>query len=1055
MAIPEFPPDCGKRPAACYIHQVAADDPERVCISIPLTLEPRDGFKDITFKQLDKAIDVASTWIETQFGIGQNFECLPYIGPQDLRYVLLMIASVNTGHKLFVPSPRNSLEAHVKLLHDYQCDSFLVAEESQVAQKIVNGIQSQIKLQVVRVPRLEYFLDPANHARHYEYNKSFDEAKLDPFAAMHTSGTTGLPKPIVVRQGVIASLDACQRIASLCGSRPFVDYWKGMRCFLPFPLFHAAGLGYFISSLFYNSIVVLPPPVPLTAELANEIHVHGNVQASQLPPAILVEISKVPEHLDNLSRLSYMCTGGGPLPKSIGDLISSRTHLFVGFGSTEMGPFPSGIPSREDWDYFDFSAAFGVDMRLFTDDLYELVVVREPAVEAYQGVFYTFPELSEYKTNDLFSKHPTKDGLWRHQGRSDDIIVYSTGEKFNPISMEDKLCSDPNIKSAIVYGMGKFQSALLIEPHNQNKSKAVLLDEIWPSIHKANAVCPSHARVEKNFIVFTNPDKALPRAGKGTVQRKLALHLYQTELDSLYQDAIDGSSSKEKPSLNTADNLLSIIQSCVANLEGFQSVSSSDNFFEMGMDSLGVISLTRALNSSLKARNPNCKPVFQFMIYENPTIDSLALALGQSCTADDRNHEAMQRQYDKYAIDLPIVARPQTPKTGETTFLLTGSTGSLGSYILESLLSTNQTCKVYCLNRGSDSKERQHKSNLSKGLSTNFDRVEFLSMGSGTEEQWLGLELPQYKRLLREVTHVIHNAWHVDFNVSLDHLGPIHIRRVRQLIDFSAHSKYGCSIHFISTIGSVGNWDVATSATSDSRVPEVVFDDWSLPQGVGYAQAKFVAERLLAAACRDADIPVAIYRVGQIAGPTTSKGKWNESEWFPLILRSSMYLKVLPSTLGPVEAVDWIPVDVFGYVIQELVVGSRISNIEAVEDAKLEPTVYHLINPKRTTYSESILPCLTSRFGLPTVSFEEWVNLLKDSAADVQAADIERNPAVKLLGLFESLVDMEKNGRSQVWLDTTKAVEDSKLLKETDVVSGVLMDNWLRQWGLVESDQTQ
>jgi hypothetical protein len=176
---------------------------------------------------------------------------------------------------------------------------------------------------------------------------------------------------------------------------------------------------------------------------------------------------------------------------------------------------------------------------------------------------------------------------------------------------------------------------------------------------------------------------------------------------------------------------------------------------------------------------------------------------------------------------------------------------------------------------------------------------------------------------------------------------------------------------------------------------------------------------------------------------------------FPLILRSSMFLKVLPSTLGPVEDVDWVPVDVLGRVVQELVVGSKTSNVESVDYEKLEPEVYHLVNPKRTTYTESVLPCVTSQLELPDVPFEEWVQRLRESAADAEATDVERNPAVKLLEFFESLVKMEKVGRSQVWLDTTRAVEDSKVLREMDVVSGTHMVNWMRQWGLVKSDETQ
>ena len=43
---------------------------------------------------------------------------------------------------------------------------------------------------------------------HYPYNKSFEEAAHDPFIVIHTSGSTGLPKPITLYHGGLATVDA-------------------------------------------------------------------------------------------------------------------------------------------------------------------------------------------------------------------------------------------------------------------------------------------------------------------------------------------------------------------------------------------------------------------------------------------------------------------------------------------------------------------------------------------------------------------------------------------------------------------------------------------------------------------------------------------------------------------------------------------------------------------------------------------------------------------------------------------------------------------------------
>ena len=85
---------------ATHIREVAAEDPERVVCSLPRTQDPRDGFTDINYSQLKTAIDFASHWFVEKLGIGESFETVGYIGPQDVRYLILSIAAWQTGWKV-------------------------------------------------------------------------------------------------------------------------------------------------------------------------------------------------------------------------------------------------------------------------------------------------------------------------------------------------------------------------------------------------------------------------------------------------------------------------------------------------------------------------------------------------------------------------------------------------------------------------------------------------------------------------------------------------------------------------------------------------------------------------------------------------------------------------------------------------------------------------------------------------------------------------------------------------------------------------------------------
>lgn len=143
--------------------------------------------------------------------------------------------------------------------------------------------------------------------------------------------------------------------------------------------------------------------------------------------------------------------------------MSTRAHRLLS-GSTEVGYLAVEDVEPENWQYRNFSPSLNIDLRFFGDGMYELVAVRDKGSEAFQRIFSTFPDLQKYSMKDLFVKHPTKEGLWRSCGRTDDVIVFTDAQKLNPTLIESVIQSHPLVTSAVLYGNARPQPALLFEP---------------------------------------------------------------------------------------------------------------------------------------------------------------------------------------------------------------------------------------------------------------------------------------------------------------------------------------------------------------------------------------------------------------------------------------------------------------------------------------------------------------------------------------------------------------------------------------------------------------
>ena len=101
----------------------------------------------------------------------------------------------------------------------------------------VEHILAERAMEHITIPDLEQWLDE-DLAAIYPYDKTFENAQHEPVVILHTSGSTGLPKPIVWTHAGMASSDAQGLLPTFNGFESQVQLWKGSRIFCGFPPFH-------------------------------------------------------------------------------------------------------------------------------------------------------------------------------------------------------------------------------------------------------------------------------------------------------------------------------------------------------------------------------------------------------------------------------------------------------------------------------------------------------------------------------------------------------------------------------------------------------------------------------------------------------------------------------------------------------------------------------------------------------------------------------------------------------------------------------------------------
>jgi thioester reductase-like protein len=317
-------------------------------------------------------------------------------------------------------------------------------------------------------------------------------------------------------------------------------------------------------------------------------------------------------------------------------------------------------------------------------------------------------------------------------------------------------------------------------------------------------------------------------------------------------------------------------------------------------------------------------------------------------------------------------------------------------------------------------------------LATDFTKVLFLD--TNFAEEGLGVEERFDQRLTSRITHIVHNAWPVDFNLSLSSFEP-QLAGCLHLLKMATKMPNLQDLAFISSVGVASDWTKRQS----HDVPESKIEDLSVAGDMGYSQSKLLAELIFAHGCDNLSVPVSICRVGQIAGPVlSSEGMWSSREWFPSIMFTCKRLGKIPMDLGTLDCMDWIPVDILADALIEALLPSRLPKLS-------DKTRYmHFVNPRKAYWSDMahiMSSKLDSDRKLEVVAFTDWLDsLVKASERLTEVDDI---PAVKLLDFLREMAQHSIKCASF----STKGTECSSLtLKRLPPVSTKWMEHWLDQW---------
>ncbi|CAO3703734.1 unnamed protein product [Rhizopus stolonifer] len=995
-----------------------------------------ETYKTLTYSDVDRISSyLAYRWSDTI----DRTQVVSFLCDHGVDYLIMLMAILKLGAPFFAISPRNSEAAVISLMEKTGSRLLLVSSKyKNLAATVYNQLnqgQVHVFMPLDLVATLNESMDMNDHDL-FNHKCSSNDDKTRIVFILHSSGSTNFPKPIYCTNdymfNVINTFHAVKKNCSKMDQITKEDTFLACA-----PLFHSFGLTCAFQMLTVGGSIVFMERLPPSQEEIKFALDSNPCTLMSAPPLILEQmihwITDDVHYRFLLSRLKYVFFGGASLQFETGERFHEQgINVRMTYGLSEAGTMMISDPDRNSKNWYSLAPITrnGAADCLFEQDEDALHMYIDANSSCLSKGVSNRPD-GGYSTNDLFRENPLFPGYYIYLGRLDDILIMKNGEKTNPTPMEHAIMKCPLVKHVSVLGHGRQCTAVLIEMDSdyiQEQDHEDAMHTIHEAVKEANKECPSHSVILDPMIKILPKDKTLPTNAKGLVSRKLTEEIYKEMIEDIYKTFLEGptkATENEEEDTWVTSKVEDFLVSCAAEiLDCPMSLlyNCSSSLFDYGLNSLSCIQLRNRIAQRFNHISLD-------FVYQHSNIVSMTEAILKNQKTDasfemEQQYDKTQRLAESYLkraeADFPMATYTGSYKREGLCVLLTGATGSLGSFILLELLKNEKIKKVYCMVRGEESPRQR----LEQAFASRFLDVALLKTGRvdvlpfRLNEAYLGLSKERYYQLREEIDLVQHCAWMLDFNRNIEDYDTSCISPLYNLVKFACRETNPMHFHFISSISAsamFGNPIEEKPLPLNSRV--------AMPKG--YAQSKFVVEVLLNYLVDKRGFPCYIERLGQVCGDT-KYGTWNISEQYPLmIVGGTLLMRKMPALEN---MIDWIPVDCAAAAVVDIMIYAIHTEICS------DNSIYHITNPGAVSWSEVLNVMKSCGMVFEIVSPKDWIEALGN---DMQ------NPAYRLLSFY-------KNSFSGTFKMPTLQIEKTRkitrALDASPVIDAVLFSKLLSYW---------